>query len=108
MPQSIYPADQLLAWLEQNKDKGIAVTVYMGEDRAIRRGSASTSDFSQASLKATVEAAYNIARFTAADDCAGLPDEDTLDEDNDIFGWIHLDHVIIGFDPAPGSASSLW
>ena len=65
--------------IEQNKDKGIGVTVYMGEDRAIRRGSASTSDFSQQSLKATVEAAYNIARFTAADDCAGLPDEDTLE-----------------------------
>ena len=65
--------------IEQNKDKGIGVTVYMGEDRAIRRGSASTSDFSQQSLKATVEAAYNIARFTAADECAGLPDEDTLE-----------------------------
>ena len=65
--------------IEQNKDKGIGVTVYMGEDRAIRRGSASTSDFSEQSLKATVEAAYNIARFTAADDCAGLPDEDTLE-----------------------------
>jgi PmbA protein len=65
--------------IEQNKDKGIGVTVYMGEARAIRRGSASTSDFSEQSLKATVEAAYNIARFTAADDCAGLPDEDTLE-----------------------------
>jgi PmbA protein len=65
--------------IEQNKDKGIGVTVYMGEARAIRRGSASTSDFSEQSLRATVEAAYNIARFTAADDCAGLPDEDTLE-----------------------------
>ena len=65
--------------IEQNKDNGIGVTVYMGEDRAIRRGSASTSDFSQAALKATVEAACNIARFTSADDCAGLPDEDTLE-----------------------------
>ena len=65
--------------IEQNKDKGIGVTVYMGGDRAIRRGSASTSDFSQQSLKATVEAAYNIARFTSADDCAGLPDVDTLE-----------------------------
>jgi len=31
----------------------------------------------------------------------GLPDEDTVDEDNDIFGWIHLDHVDVGPDPAP-------
>jgi PmbA protein len=65
--------------IEQNKDKGMGVTVYMGEERHVRRGNASTSDFSQASLKATVEAAYNIARFTAEDDCAGLPDEDMLE-----------------------------
>src|SRR3546814_17960721 len=31
------------------------------------------------SLQATVEAAYNIARFTAEDDCAGLPDEAMLE-----------------------------
>ena len=65
--------------IEQNKDKGIGVTVYMGDERHIRRGNASTSDFSEQSLKATVEAAYNIARFTAEDDCAGLPDADTLE-----------------------------
>ncbi|MFC7514444.1 metalloprotease PmbA [Herbaspirillum sp. GCM10030257] len=65
--------------IEQNKDKGIGVTVYLGEERHVRRGNASTSDFSQDSLKATVEAAYNIARFTAEDDCAGLPDEDMLE-----------------------------
>ncbi len=65
--------------IEQNKDKGIGVTVYLGEERHIRRGNASTSDFSAQSLKDTVEAAYNIARFTAEDDCAGLPDADTLE-----------------------------
>ena len=65
--------------VEQNKDKGMGVTVYLGEGRAIRRGNASTSDFSQQSLKDTVEAAYNIARFTAEDDCAGLPDQDMLE-----------------------------
>jgi PmbA protein len=57
----------------------MGVTVYLGEERHTRRGNASTSDFSQDALKATVEAAYNIARFTAEDDCAGLPDEDTLE-----------------------------
>jgi PmbA protein len=61
--------------IEQNKDKGIGVTVYLGQGKAIRRGNASTSDFSTQSLKDTVEAAYNIARFTAEDDCAGLPEE---------------------------------
>jgi PmbA protein len=65
--------------IEQNKDKGIGVTVYLGHDRAIRRGNASTSDFSTQSLKDTVEAAYNIARFTAEDDCAGLPDAEFLE-----------------------------
>jgi len=65
--------------IEQNKDKGMGVTVYLGEGRQIRRGNASTSDFSQQALKDTVEAAYNIARFTADDDCAGLPDEDMLE-----------------------------
>jgi PmbA protein len=61
--------------IEQNKDKGIGVTIYCGK----RRGHASTSDFSQESLRATVEAAYNIARFTAEDDCAGLPEADLLE-----------------------------
>ena len=61
--------------IEQNKDKGIGVTVYIGQ----QRGNASTSDFSGAALQATVDAAYNIARFTAADDCAGLPDADMLE-----------------------------
>lgn len=61
--------------IEQNKDKGLGVTVYVGQ----RRGNASTSDFSTKSLRATVEAAANIARFTAEDDCAGLPDADLLE-----------------------------
>jgi len=61
--------------IEQNKDKGIGVTVFIGQ----QRGNASTSDFSAQALEATVDAAYNIARFTAIDDCAGLPDADTLE-----------------------------
>jgi PmbA protein len=61
--------------IEQNKDKGMGVTVYIGQ----KRGNASTSDFSTASLRATVDAAYNIARFTAEDDCAGLADADMLE-----------------------------
>ncbi|MGH8807945.1 MAG: TldD/PmbA family protein, partial [Noviherbaspirillum sp.] len=65
--------------IEQNKDKGIGVTVYLGEQGHIRRGNASTSDFSRQSLQDSVEAAYNIARFTAEDDCAGLPDADMLE-----------------------------
>ncbi|RLJ67821.1 metalloprotease PmbA [Sulfurisoma sediminicola] len=56
--------------IEYNRDKGIGVTVYLGT----RRGHASTSDFSPAALRATVEKAATIARFTAEDPCAGLPD----------------------------------
>jgi len=62
--------------IEQNRDKGLGVTVFIGQ----KRGNASTSDFSAASLRATVDAAYNIANFTADDDCAGLADEDMLEK----------------------------
>lgn len=56
--------------IEYNRDKGVGVTVYLGQ----RRGHASTSDFSAGALKATVDAALDIARFTAEDPAAGLPD----------------------------------
>jgi PmbA protein len=56
--------------VEYNKDKGVSVTLYMGH----RKGHASTSDLSDTALKATVEKAATIARHTAADECAGLPD----------------------------------
>ncbi|MCS6766269.1 MAG: metalloprotease PmbA [Candidatus Protistobacter heckmanni] len=70
--------------IEQNQDKVVGVTVFIGQ----RRGNASTSDFSHAALAATVEAAYNIARFTAEDDCAGLAEEALLEKkprDLDLF-----------------------
>ena len=54
--------------IEFNRDKGVGITVYSGQ----RKGYASTSDFSPQALRETVEAALAIARFTAADDCAGL------------------------------------
>ena len=57
--------------VERNRDKSLGVTVYVG----CRRGSASTSDFSEAAIEQTVRAAYDIARFTAEDPVAGLPDE---------------------------------
>lgn len=60
--------------VERNRDKSLGVTVYIGQ----RRGNASTSDFSRAALEQTVQAAYDIARFTAEDPAAGLPDEQDL------------------------------
>ncbi|MBC3879291.1 metalloprotease PmbA [Undibacterium sp. FT79W] len=61
--------------IEQNRDKGIGITVYIGQ----KRGNASTSDFSRQALRDTVDAAYNIARFTAEDDCAGLADAELFE-----------------------------
>jgi PmbA protein len=60
--------------VERNRDKSLGVTVYVGQ----RRGNASTSDFSRAALEQTVQAAYDIARFTAEDPAAGLPDAQDL------------------------------
>jgi PmbA protein len=70
--------------IEHTRDKGLAVSVYIGT----RRGHASTSDFSPAAVQEAVAAAYNIARFTAEDEAAGLPDADTLERhprDLDLF-----------------------
>jgi len=70
--------------VERNRDKSLGVTVYLGQ----KRGNASTSDFSPAAVRQTVQAAYDIARFTAEDPVAGLPDpEDVADSypDLDLF-----------------------
>jgi PmbA protein len=64
--------------VEHNRDRSIGVTVYFGERPRVRRGHASTSDFSRAALEQTVDAAAAIARHTAEDDCAGLPDAELL------------------------------
>jgi PmbA protein len=60
--------------VERNRDKSMGVSVYIGQ----RRGNANTSDFSRAAMEQTVRAAYDIARFTAEDPAAGLPDAANL------------------------------
>ena len=60
--------------VERNRDKSLGVTVYLGK----RRGNASTSDFSKAAIQQTVQGAYDIARFTAEDPFAALPDADDV------------------------------
>ncbi len=72
--QSVTVRRQEVETIEYNRDKGIGVTVYLGQ----RRGHASTSDFSADAVRATVEAALSIARFTAEDPCAGLPEASLL------------------------------
>jgi len=63
--------------VERNRDKSLGISVYLGQ----RRGNASTSDFSPQALRDTVRAAFDIARFTAEDPVAGLPDEQDLSLD---------------------------
>ena len=67
---SVSVRQQALESVERNRDKSLAVTVYLGQ----RRGHAATSDFAPEALRQTVAAAYDIARFTAQDAEAGLPD----------------------------------
>ncbi len=60
-----------------NRDKGIGVTVYLGQ----RRGHASSADFSQEAIHAAVDKALTIARYTAEDPAAGLADPNRLAHD---------------------------
>jgi len=63
--------------IEYNRDKGLGVTVYFGQSK----GSASTTDFKPAAIKTTVQAACDIARYTSADEYAGLADAELLAKD---------------------------
>jgi len=60
--------------IEYNRDKGVSVSVYFGQ----QKGHASTSDLSSQALKDTVAAACNIARYTAKDEFCGLADADLM------------------------------
>jgi len=63
--------------IEFIRDKGIGLTVYFDK----RKGTASTTDMSPGAIKETVAAACNIARYTQADNCAGLADKELLAKD---------------------------
>ena len=56
--------------LEHQRDHSLSLSVYVGQ----RQGSAGTSDFSDRSLEATVDAALAIARHTSEDPACGLAD----------------------------------
>jgi PmbA protein len=71
--------------VERNRDKSLGVTVYVGH----RRGNASTSDFSPAAIERTVQAAFDIARFTAEDPVAGLPDEGDIAQEHPDLDLFH-------------------
>ena len=63
--------------IEYNRDKGMSVTVYFGQ----QKGHASTSDLSPQALKDTVAAACNIAKYTAKDEYCGLADANLMAKD---------------------------
>lgn len=71
---SVSVRNQDIETVEQTRDRSLDVTVFAGQ----QRGSASTSDFSDQALRETVDAAWHIARYTAADPAAGLPDAECL------------------------------
>jgi len=60
--------------VERQRDRGLAITVY----RERRKGSASTTDFSAASVEDTVRKALSIGSFTTADEYAGLADAELM------------------------------
>jgi PmbA protein len=81
-------------------DQGLGITVYFGQ----RKGSASTTDLSAASIKETVGAACSIARYTSEDDCSGLPEQQLLATE---FPDLSLNHEWnIGVDGAIALATS--
>ena len=55
-----------------SEDKGVGVTVYVGQ----KKGSASSSDTSSKALEAMVSAALDIAKVSAPDSCFGLPERE--------------------------------
>ena len=75
--QTVTVRQSAVETIEYNRDKGLSVTVYIGQ----KRGNASTSDFSPQAISDTAAAALSIARYTADDDCAGLADAELLAQD---------------------------
>ncbi|MFV1981916.1 MAG: metalloprotease PmbA [Thiohalomonadales bacterium] len=60
--------------IEHNRDKGLGITVYFDH----RKGSASTTDYSEKAIINTVTAACDIARYTSEDKYAGLADKSLM------------------------------
>ena len=59
------------------RDQSLSVTVFVGESR----GSATTTDLSDAALESTLQAALAIARVTAPDPAAVLASKDQIIRD---------------------------
>lgn len=68
---------QAVETIERTRDRAAGITVYSGT----RRGHATTSDFSDRALRDAVVKALDIARYTAEDPFAGLPEADLIARD---------------------------
>jgi len=64
--------------VELQRDRGLGVTVYFEHADGLRKGNASTADFSENAINSSVQAACDIARYAAPDACAGLADADKM------------------------------
>jgi len=60
--------------IEYNRDRGLSLNVFFGQ----RKGQASSSDVSEKAIQDTVEAACNIAKYTAEDPYCGLADANLM------------------------------
>lgn len=60
--------------VERQKNRGLGITVFRNKCK----GSASTTDFSEAGIDAAVQKAMSIARFTTGDEFAGLADAELM------------------------------
>jgi PmbA protein len=63
--------------IEHTRDQGLGISVWFGQ----RKGSSSTSDFSDEAVRDAVRAACNIARYTNEDPYTGLADRELMATD---------------------------
>ena len=71
---SVTVRKQAIETLERTRDRGASISVYSG----LKRGHASTSDFSDQAIRDCIAKALDIARYTAEDPCAGLPEDHVI------------------------------
>ena len=74
---SITARQQELETVEKHNDAQLVISVYKDH----KTGSASSADLSEVGIRASVDAAISIARFTGADECLGLADANRMATD---------------------------
>ena len=71
---SVVSQNQVIDLVEQFNDQSFSISVYIG--KAI--GSASTNDFSEEQIHATIDKALSLSRLTEKDDCNGLAEKELM------------------------------